>query len=416
MRRQQARRPPDRRQPGRDFAFEEMDVRSVEAGDLAPGGHPIEIEPAIEVGQIFKLGTRYSEPLGATYLDEDGAERPIVMGSYGIGPARTVAAAIEQNADERGIVWPRSSRPGTSTWSGSGRPATRSSEAAERLYGELRDAGARGRLRRSRRGARGEADRRRAARAARCGSWSASERSRRGPSRRRPAGPGPTSACRSPRRRPARASCSMVSSRRRLFGLDRSGPKPSETRRGQPLRPADDPEPGRLRAARRDPRVPLPGAQVERRAHRGLGDPVLAISAGDYLDGFLARVTGQYSRMGALLDPMVDRLTILAGVVVCWRFELLPRWALAVLAARELVTLVLAQLGAAPRGGPRDQLGRAEVGVADHGRHLPGPGDGRLGRDRDVPRRPRGLAPRLGPLLEERPRRGAPDDIEPEPG
>jgi cardiolipin synthase len=70
----------------------------------------------------------------------------------------------------------------------------------------------------------------------------------------------------------------------------------------------------------------------------------LAISAGDYLDGFLARATGQYSRMGALLDPVVDRLTILAGVVVCWRFELLPRWALAVLAARELVTLVLAQL------------------------------------------------------------------------
>jgi len=70
----------------------------------------------------------------------------------------------------------------------------------------------------------------------------------------------------------------------------------------------------------------------------------LAISAGDYLDGFLARVTGQYSRMGALLDPVVDRLTILAGIVVAWRFELLPRWALAVLAVRELVTLVLAQL------------------------------------------------------------------------
>ncbi len=97
--------------PGRDFSFEELDIRSVEAGDLAPGGQPIEIEPAIEVGQIFKLGTRYSEPLGATYLDEQGTERPIVMGSYGIGPARTVAAAIEQGADERGIVWPRSIAP-----------------------------------------------------------------------------------------------------------------------------------------------------------------------------------------------------------------------------------------------------------------------------------------------------------------
>ena len=86
-------------------------MRTVEAGDTAPGGGTIEIEPAIEVGNIFKLGTRYSEPLGATYLDEDGAERPIVMGSYGIGPARIVAAAIEQGADERGIVWPSSIAP-----------------------------------------------------------------------------------------------------------------------------------------------------------------------------------------------------------------------------------------------------------------------------------------------------------------
>jgi cardiolipin synthase len=70
----------------------------------------------------------------------------------------------------------------------------------------------------------------------------------------------------------------------------------------------------------------------------------LVISAADYLDGFLARATGQYSRMGALLDPVVDRLTVLAGVAVTWRFELLPRWALAVLALREVVTLVLAQL------------------------------------------------------------------------
>jgi cardiolipin synthase len=70
----------------------------------------------------------------------------------------------------------------------------------------------------------------------------------------------------------------------------------------------------------------------------------LAISLGDYLDGFLARATGQYSRMGALLDPVVDRLTILSGAVVCWHFELLPRWALAILAARELITLVLAQV------------------------------------------------------------------------
>ena len=127
--------------PGRDFPFEEMDVRSVEAGDLAPGGHPIEIEPAIEVGQIFKLGTRYSEPLGANYLDEGGKERPIVMGSYGIGPARTVAAAIEQRADERGIVWPRSIAPWDVHLVGLGKSGDEVADAAERLYAELADAG-----------------------------------------------------------------------------------------------------------------------------------------------------------------------------------------------------------------------------------------------------------------------------------
>ena len=70
-----------------------------------------------------------------------------------------------------------------------------------------------------------------------------------------------------------------------------------------------------------------------------------AIAAGDYLDGLLARLTRQYSRMGALLDPLVDRLTILSGAAVCWSFELLPRWALALLALRELAMLVLAQYG-----------------------------------------------------------------------
>ena len=98
-------------EPGRDFSFEEADVRAVVAGDIAPGGEKIEIEPAIEVGNIFKLGTRYSEPLGATFLDEEGSEQPIVMGCYGIGSARIVAAAMEQNADEKGIVWPSSLAP-----------------------------------------------------------------------------------------------------------------------------------------------------------------------------------------------------------------------------------------------------------------------------------------------------------------
>jgi prolyl-tRNA synthetase len=126
--------------PGRDFAFEEMDVRSVEAGDLAPGGHPIEIDPAIEVGNIFKLGTRYTEPFGANYLDEEGTEHPIAMGSYGFGPARAMAAAIEQHADERGIVWPRAIAPWEIHLVGLGRPGDEVTEAADRLYGELRDA------------------------------------------------------------------------------------------------------------------------------------------------------------------------------------------------------------------------------------------------------------------------------------
>jgi cardiolipin synthase len=68
------------------------------------------------------------------------------------------------------------------------------------------------------------------------------------------------------------------------------------------------------------------------------------VTAGDYVDGLVARATGQYSRMGALLDPVIDRLAILAGAAVCWHFELLPRWALAVLAAREVVTVGLAQM------------------------------------------------------------------------
>ncbi len=128
-------------EPGRDFSFEEADVRTVEAGDLTSAGDPIEIEPAIEVGNIFKLGTRYSEPLGATYLDPDGKERPIVMGSYGIGPARIVAAAIEQRADEKGIVWPAAMAPWQLHIVALGKPGDEVSEAAERLYEELTEAG-----------------------------------------------------------------------------------------------------------------------------------------------------------------------------------------------------------------------------------------------------------------------------------
>lgn len=131
---------------------------------------------------------------------------------------------------------------------------------------------------------------------------------------------------------------------RRLFGLDRSGPDPRETRQGQPLRPFTVPNlVGYLRLAS----IPL---FLVLAFDSGDGRSTAAsllylwITLGDYLDGFLARATGQYSRMGALLDPVVDRLSVLAGVSVCWHFDLLPHWAIVVLAVREIATLVLAEM------------------------------------------------------------------------
>ncbi|HKJ35164.1 MAG TPA: proline--tRNA ligase [Solirubrobacterales bacterium] len=127
-------------EPGRDFSFEEADVRTVAAGDTVDG-KVVEIAPAIEIGNIFKLGTRYSEALGATYLDPDGKERPIVMGSYGIGPARIAAAAIEQLADDQGIVWPRAIAPWQVHLVALGKGGDEVAEAADRLYEELKGAG-----------------------------------------------------------------------------------------------------------------------------------------------------------------------------------------------------------------------------------------------------------------------------------
>ncbi len=128
-------------EPERDFATEWADVRSVEEGDRCPAGGRIRIEPAIEVGNIFKLGTRYSEPLGARYLDEKGKEQLIWMGSYGIGPARIVAAAIEQFHDDRGIAWPRSIAPFDVELVTLGKPGEEARMVADRIYDELREAG-----------------------------------------------------------------------------------------------------------------------------------------------------------------------------------------------------------------------------------------------------------------------------------
>jgi prolyl-tRNA synthetase len=128
-------------EPGRDFDPEWGDIRSVEAGDTDASGAVIRIVKAIEVGNIFKLGTRYSEPLGATYLDEDGKEKHIWMGSYGIGPARILAAAVEQHADDNGISWPRSIAPWDVHLVTLAKPGEPAREVGDRLYGELQKAG-----------------------------------------------------------------------------------------------------------------------------------------------------------------------------------------------------------------------------------------------------------------------------------
>ena len=130
---------------------------------------------------------------------------------------------------------------------------------------------------------------------------------------------------------------------RRLVGIDRSGPDPPSTRAGQPLRPWTIPNMvGYLRLASIPVFLILAFSSDDGR------DPTAAllylwITFGDFVDGFLARATGQYSRLGALMDPVIDRLSALSGAAVCWHFELLPRWALVVLVVREVATVALAR-------------------------------------------------------------------------
>jgi cardiolipin synthase len=133
--------------------------------------------------------------------------------------------------------------------------------------------------------------------------------------------------------------------KKRLVGIDRSGGPPPETQKGQPLRPLSIPNLiSYVRLALLPVFVALAFSSGD---GRDTGAAVLyfAIAWGDQLDGLAARLTGQYSRLGALLDPLTDRALVLAGVVVCFHFELLPRWALITLAARELFMLVLTQYG-----------------------------------------------------------------------
>ena len=128
---------------GRDIAVDDwFDLRLVRAGEACPScGAPLEVRRMIEVGHIFKLGTKYSEAVGATVLDEEGVERTIIMGSYGIGIGRNIAAVVENHSDEKGIAWPLSIAPYevVVTVVKVDDPAT--VDAAERLYEELRGAG-----------------------------------------------------------------------------------------------------------------------------------------------------------------------------------------------------------------------------------------------------------------------------------
>ena len=132
---------------------------------------------------------------------------------------------------------------------------------------------------------------------------------------------------------------------RRLLGLDRSGGPPPATRAGEPLHPWTLPNLiGFIRLALIPVFLVLALSSDDGRL-ASASILYAVIGGSDYLDGIAARLTGQYSRLGALLDPLTDRLLVVSGVIVCWHFELLPRWALGVLAAREVLMLVLTQIG-----------------------------------------------------------------------
>ena len=300
-------------------------------------------------GNIFKLGTRYSEALGASYLDESGAEQPIWMASYGIGPARIVAAAVEQYADEHGISWPSALAPFAVHLVSIGSPGTPERDACERVYETLAPV-VRGPLRRPRRR---PGDKFADAELLGCplrltvgrrsldsGEIEVQLRRGRAEEARRWRSTAPTeligrwtSCGRAPL---ASGGCSDWTAPDR---------RPPETLAGQPLRVWTLPNAiGFVRLAL----IPV-FLVVALSSSDGTSALAAALSAviglGDYLDGITARLTGQYSRLGTLLDPITDRVLIVAGVVVCWHFQLLPRWALALLAARELAMVLFARYG-----------------------------------------------------------------------
>ena len=128
--------------PGTDFACEFADLQVALPGEACPScGKPLAVERVIEIGNIFKLGTKYSVALGATYLDEQGQQKPMVMGSYGIGPARICAAAVEQRHDADGIVWPWAIAPFQVHLVPIAGKDGAQTAAAEAIYAELEAAG-----------------------------------------------------------------------------------------------------------------------------------------------------------------------------------------------------------------------------------------------------------------------------------
>jgi prolyl-tRNA synthetase len=128
--------------PGRDFPALWHDIHIAKGGDACPKCNaPLRVERAIEIGNIFKLGTKYAVSLKALYLDSESQERPLIMGSYGIGPARIAAAAIEQNNDKDGIIWPKSIAPFDAEILPLNISDTKTAETAEQLYQGLTKAG-----------------------------------------------------------------------------------------------------------------------------------------------------------------------------------------------------------------------------------------------------------------------------------
>lgn len=129
--------------PGRDFQPDLVaDLRLVREGDLCPRcGRPLRLQRGIEVGHIFKLGTKYSAPMGCTFLDATGREQPMIMGCYGLGIGRTVAAAVEQNHDQAGIIWPLPLAPFEVEVLSLNPDSTEVARTAESLYGDLQAAG-----------------------------------------------------------------------------------------------------------------------------------------------------------------------------------------------------------------------------------------------------------------------------------